>query len=101
MKNKDNAHFFKGILVFVMMIGLSCCQSHSTPAPDPGDQFVTATSESTASILPSVSAETDLTAEDQETEIPNECLICHSDQQKLIDTANPVVVLESESSGEG
>jgi len=101
MKSKDNAHFYKRILIFVVMIGLSSCQSHPAPEPDSGSQFVTATSESTAIISPSISTDTDLITEDQETEIPDECLICHSNQQKLIDTANPVVVLESESSGEG
>lgn len=29
------------------------------------------------------------------------CLTCHTDKQKLIDTAAPVVVVESENQGEG
>jgi hypothetical protein len=36
-----------------------------------------------------------------ESEDLNQCLICHTDQQALQDTADPVVVVESESSGEG
>ena len=36
-----------------------------------------------------------------ESETSNQCLICHTDQQALMDTADPVVALESESSGEG
>jgi len=41
------------------------------------------------------------TATSQPTTVPNPCLDCHADQQQLIDTARPVEVHPSESSGVG
>lgn len=36
-----------------------------------------------------------------ETPQPDECLLCHLDKQRLIDTADPEVEVVSESEGEG
>ena len=59
--------------------------------------------------VPVLSLATDLPATEQlpeEVQIPatpqpDECLLCHLDKQRLIDTADPEVEVVSESEGEG
>ncbi|HSO11211.1 MAG TPA: hypothetical protein VLT51_02465 [Anaerolineales bacterium] len=68
------------IVVFVL---LSACAPAETPSP-------------TATVEP---VETEAVVEVQpETD---ECLACHTDKQRLIDTARPIVEAEGESKGVG
>jgi hypothetical protein len=71
--------------------------------------------EVTPDVTPTVAREQTLEIDDEQeqtdqvsleiTEEPeivvDECLVCHSNEERLKDTAAPVVDLESESSGEG
>jgi hypothetical protein len=43
----------------------------------------------------------EIAADEAEPEQVDQCLVCHTDQQALMDTADPVIVIESENSGEG
>jgi len=72
-------------ILIIFFFLLSACAPAETPT-------LTATEETEP-------VETETVAEVQpET---NECLACHTDKQRLIDTAAPVVEAESESSGVG
>ena len=54
-----------------------------------------------ALVKPVIHIRAQATSEAVESNEPNECLNCHSDQDRLIETADPVVATESESSGVG
>ncbi|MCJ7717057.1 MAG: hypothetical protein MUO54_11140 [Anaerolineales bacterium] len=103
IKNKKlaNPRILILILVLTLAVGLTSCQS----ASDPEAKLVSLIDiESTEIPEPTLVSELSTDAvpvDDQESDDEDECLLCHADQKSLIDTANPVVVLASESSGEG
>jgi len=68
-----------------------------TIAPEDTPEFVPAEPESEESETSSGEGQ----AQVVDSEDLNQCLVCHADQQALKDTADPVVLVETESSGEG
>jgi len=94
-----------GILIFglVLSVTLASCQS----APETVSENIIEDTQDISLEDNSESATT--TDDDNATEADpelvveeiNQCLVCHADQETLKDTAYPVVVIESESSGEG
>jgi uncharacterized lipoprotein YajG len=78
-------------IISILLAGfflLSACGTTETPPPP----LPTATAEETP-----VATETVVAAEPE----TDECVACHTDKQRLIDTARPVVEAESESKGVG
>lgn len=69
-------------LTFVLFVLSSCTTKSPTP---------------TAAVTENPTAEATATA----APVANECLNCHTEKQRLIDTAKPVVVAEAESKGVG
>ena len=83
--------------VLILIIGLSACK----PAPDPSIAGSSPPNEQSIELTAVPETAVVVELENTEPESVNECLVCHSNQQALMDTANPEVVIESESSGEG
>ena len=87
--------------VLLILLAVSCQTADSQVAEDPTQE------EGEAEVLESpepTETEAEEMAEaviEEEPAVVDECLVCHTDQETLMDTADPVVDLESESSGEG
>ena len=84
----------------MLLIGAVSCQAENaqpTAEQDLEETPLVETAEPTATEESSDVA----VLEEVEAEPEDQCLICHTDQATLMDTADPVVAIESESSGEG
>ena len=103
-KNKPTRFLNPAQLVWVglLLIGLVGCQAEAAQQPETAtvDQEPAPVEESAA---PTEAAESTEMAEAEEAEAApeNQCLVCHTDQASLMNTADPVEDTESESSGEG
>ncbi len=69
-------------LIFALVVLSSCTTKSPTPTAVVPES---PTAEATVIVAP----------------VTNECLNCHTEKQRLIDTAKPVVVAEAESKGVG
>lgn len=90
------------ILPLLILMVLSACQAGQTPEgtaesilpAQQGSVFPTATQPASSTQDPS-----GLVVAEPIEVIVNECLVCHSDQQKLVDSANPDLALASTTLG--
>jgi len=78
-----------------LALALTAGCGHASPSTHPPDR----TPEGGASLDAPSAAPTEV--EPAPIDSPNACLSCHTDKQQLIDTAAPVEVAPSESSGVG
>ena len=91
------------LILFSLTPFLTGCQSQSVEEVEPTIQQsveTVPTSEPEQSKTSSEQNTQEVAVAEKEAEV-NQCLACHTDQGQLEDTANPVVEVESESSGEG
>lgn len=87
------------LLGLLLLVGAVSCRADQTPEISQVD--ITATAPVVMEDPEPTAVDEGAALADQPEENVDECLACHTDQQMLIDTADPVVDLESESSGEG
>jgi hypothetical protein len=80
---------FSAVLIFVVWMMSACTPLSADPAVNALDTE------------PAPTEEQPQPTEEEVVEVDSECLACHIDQQRLIDTASPEAEIEVESSGEG
>ena len=83
------------ILILFVILGLTGCKTTSL-AEIPSEDIIESTQilQETAELNPAATPE-------ESSGETNHCLECHTDKQSLMDSADPVVLVESESSGAG
>ena len=91
------------LILFSFTPFLSGCQSRSSEETEPTPEITFEIETTTETEGPETSSKetTEEVALVENTAEVNQCLDCHTDQGRLEDTADPVVEVESESSGEG
>jgi hypothetical protein len=88
----------KSVILFCLVIAalLAACQRAPDPVPLP-----LSISAVEAPVSEEIAVELEVLEAAPAQPLPNECLNCHSDKQRLIDTAKAEEVVESESEGVG
>ena len=101
MKNKDIKQTYFVILLLILAIGLTSCQVDSVTETDLVSQSISDSTETLEITLEPELVAAEVSVEEQESDNKDECLLCHTYKETLLDTANPVAVIDGESSGEG
>lgn len=102
VKGQDSILLFLGVL---FLLGAVSCQAVVPQQTETQTLHLegsadTQSAEPTSTETAGVAAEAGSSQSPEADEV-NQCLVCHADQQALTDTATALVVIESESSGEG
>jgi len=95
VKNRTRISFFLIFLVGLWaLLAAGCSGGNRAGGATQPDPEPTAAVEAVAA-LPTPTPAPEATA------VPDECVACHTDKERLIDTADPIVEKESEDSGVG
>ena len=94
---------FKGLILICLLCGIGILMSACSPSESTGTgqsasgQQTTGSADSPTPVSLAVAEEPEAIDEEE----TDECLECHFDKDRLIQTMDPVVEVESEDSGEG
>ena len=84
---------FRYVFLVMIIMGVSSCAAPAAPQESPTEEAV---EENTP-----VPTQAEISEPEEEPEVVDHCVDCHTEKEHLVDTAKPIVEIVSENEGAG